>query len=224
MNEPRVYLNAYRPLAINRVGLAASARFGIPPFVDGSIRREPDLEHLHPTISCLCRADKFAPRLIIGDVVAYLAVKHAYGEDKLPHRRLVAILGVESIFASHSDAAKWFEDRGEPLPNNCMVRANPSKPLTHSHRQHSFGPGMDDEELLRKWDLFYHARARSHGVFVVCNTIFRDLSWQAPIVEDQHLLDSFGKVPVMQNPGVLPMAGLNRLLNLLGLPDQLSCQ
>lgn len=60
---PRFYLVTYRPLAYSVAGRKAAEAHGIPPFVDGSIRREPDLESAYPSISCLCRTARFAPRL-----------------------------------------------------------------------------------------------------------------------------------------------------------------
>ena len=70
-----LYINTYQPLACNAAGRAASEKFGIPPFVDGSIRGEPDLEHQFPSITCLCRGRNFAPRLREGDRVVYLTKK-----------------------------------------------------------------------------------------------------------------------------------------------------
>ena len=69
---PRYFLSSYKPLVWTTFGRAAALKHGLLPFIDGSIRREPDLEHEHPSISCLCRAGKFAPRLRVGDVVGYI--------------------------------------------------------------------------------------------------------------------------------------------------------
>lgn len=80
---PFFYLNTYVPLAASKAGRDASDRYKIAPFVDGSIRREPDLEHPFPAITCLCRADKFAPRLIPGDIVAYMLRKDRYGGGRV---------------------------------------------------------------------------------------------------------------------------------------------
>ena len=40
----RLFLNTYAALVATPAGREASKRFGLPPFIDGSIRREPDLE------------------------------------------------------------------------------------------------------------------------------------------------------------------------------------
>ena len=105
---PSFFLNSYVPLVASKPGRDASKLYGIEPFVDGSIRREPDLEHEFPAISCLCRADKFAPRLQAGDIVAYMLRKDRYGQ-KRAQRSLTAVLRVLHMFPSHAAAAKWYE-------------------------------------------------------------------------------------------------------------------
>ena len=55
---PNYYLNSYAPLVSTAAGRKAWELHELPPFIDGSIRREPDLEHEFPSISCLCRAGK----------------------------------------------------------------------------------------------------------------------------------------------------------------------
>src|SRR5688500_12057217 len=108
MGEPapgdRVFIVTYTPLVATRHGRVAAERHGLPPFIDGSIRREPDLEHPRPSISCLFRAGKFVPRLAEGDRVAYLTRRGRYGEEPLPHWRLTAVLRVVERFGSHEEA------------------------------------------------------------------------------------------------------------------------
>jgi hypothetical protein len=82
----RDFLAAFRPMVITKAGRDASARFGLPPFIDGSIRREPDLESPYPSISALCRGALFAPRLRPGDRVAFITVKGAYPPLREEHR------------------------------------------------------------------------------------------------------------------------------------------
>lgn len=71
----KAFLVAYRPLIHRRAGRVAAEQFHLPPFLDGSCRREPDLESAFPSISALCRGRNFAPRLRVGDLAAYLAAK-----------------------------------------------------------------------------------------------------------------------------------------------------
>jgi hypothetical protein len=135
----RYFLNTYVPLVATSAGRAASETHAIPPFVDGSIRREPDLEQPYPSISCLCRAGNFAPRLRASDIVGYMTCKGRYGEPREPHRRLTAVLEVIAVVPSHAEAAHWYRDRDLPLPSNCMVPGNLPKPLAESHRKHRGG-------------------------------------------------------------------------------------
>lgn len=213
----RSFLNTFRPLVATEHGRKASVTYGIPPFVDGSIRREPDLEHLHPAISCLCRTDKFAPRLAPDDIVGYMTVKGRYGDDLPRHRRLVAVLRVCTVLSSHAEGAAWYSSRGMALPNNCMVENNPPKPLEHSHGRNRNLQGLDGELLRRAWDRSYRQRAAAHGTFVVCEVLFRDLSWHAPIISDDHLRQTFGRLPATRNPGALTNEDFMRLLELLAI-------
>ncbi len=216
------YLNTFAPLVINPAGREAHEKYGIPPFVDGSIRREPDLEQPHPSISCLCRAGKFAPRLRIGDVVAYLTKPRKY-QSGVPHRRLPAVLQVVHIEPSHEAAAAWYRSRGERLPNNCMAPGNLATPVDQSNRTHVDAKTLDDAKLARRWDGQYAVRARNFGTFLICRPLFRDLSWSAPVVMREHFEKAFGRLPGTQNPGSLPRAQFQSFLELIGiavtLPD-----
>jgi hypothetical protein len=81
----RFFLTTYAPLVTTYAGRVACEVHRLKPFIDGSIRREPYLEHRYPSISCLCRADKFATRLEVGDFVAYMTRKGRYGDAKITH-------------------------------------------------------------------------------------------------------------------------------------------
>ncbi len=213
---PHYYLNTYAPLVTSSAGRLACQEYDIPPFVDGSIRREPDLEHEYPVISCLCRGDKFAPRLEVGDTVAYLTRKARFGTGK-SQRRLTAVLQVQTVLVSHEDGSNWYRDQNLDLPSNCMVRGNEHEPLVRSHRQHVDSKKLSDEKLSRRWDGQYRVRASRYGSFVVCDVLFRDLSWEAPVVNDDKLVKAFGRIPGTQNPGSLPQGEFHLLLGLLGI-------
>jgi hypothetical protein len=202
-----LYLNTYTPLVATAAGRKASETFKILPFVDGSIRREPDLEHRFPSITCLCRGQMFAPRLESGDVVVYLTLKGYYGEGEA-HRRLAAILLVDRVFDRHEDAAGWYRSLDLPVPSNCMVGGNAPRPVEQSLR-----PDAD----AAAWDAEYKARARANGTFVVCRPFQRkvNLSWKAPALHDADLRAIFGRVPGTRNPGALSMSHLQPLLDRL---------
>jgi hypothetical protein len=183
-------------------GRDAAIRHHLPPFIDGSIRREPDLEHATPSISCLCRGANFAPRLRVGDVVAYMTVKGTYGEGSR-HHRLTALLRVARLFDSHADAAVWFKSVRRPLPSNCMVDGNEPNPVDRSHRSNN-QRHPEEAEWTRRWDLGYRQRARASGRFVVCDALWRDLDWSAPRLTERDLASVFGRVPGTRNPGAWP--------------------
>jgi hypothetical protein len=207
---PRLFVNTYRPLALTRSGMDVARRESLPPFVDSSIRREPDLEHEWPAISCLCRAGKFAPRLAVGDIVVYLTVKARY-RSKRSHRRLTAVLRVVQRFSTHREAARWYRSRRQRLPSNCIACGNPPLPLTQTALR---GAGCAAAEQLERC---YCARSREHGDFLACEPLYRELSFDAPVVHDSDLKHVFGKVPGTQNPAPFPVELLRRLARRLGL-------
>lgn len=194
------FLNTFCPLAATKPGREASENHGLPPFIDGSIRREPDFEHEFPAISCLCRSDKFAPRLRPGDTIAYISQKARYGKPTA-HRRLAAILRVTRTLPSHAAGAEWYRARGLALPSNCHVKDNDPQPLDWSHRRNPETRHLPDDERLRRWDASYRMRARQFPIFVICRSVLVDTSWQAPIVHDEDLIAVFGRIPGTQNPG-----------------------
>jgi hypothetical protein len=210
------FIVTYTPLVDTQAGRKAAESHGLPPFIDGSIRREPDLEHEFPAISCLCRAGKFAPRLNVGDVVAYMTKNHRFGTGR-KQRHLAAVLVVDRILDSHSHASEWYRERGLRLPSNCWVDENPAEPLDRCHRRFPRGSSGPDDRRHRQWDNGYRIRVETHPRFLVCRALFRDLSWEAPVVADQHLLDAFGRIPGTQNPGALPEDGFTRLMQALGI-------
>jgi hypothetical protein len=210
------YLVTYTPLVGSKAGREAAQVHRLPPFIDGSIRREPDLANRYPAISCLCRTDKFAPKLQRGDVVAYMTKSGTLGTNER-QRRLTAALQVHKTFPSHQAAAAWYGERNLKLPTNCCVRGNPAQPLDHSHRIFEKSACAGDAQTHREWDTVYRERAEAYPVFVVCKKLFRDLSWKAPKVTDAQLKTVFGKIPGTQNPGAHDVKRFERLMALVGL-------
>ncbi len=215
---PNFYFTSYCPLIASMVGRAAAISYGLAPFVDGSIRREPDLEHPLPAITCLCRADKFAPRLQVGDVVVYVTKKAKYLSEKEPHRRLTAVLQVQSILPSHAAAAAWYKSHEVVLPNNCMVDGNPAKPLEQSHRIAPDRAIATGTKLWKLWDKGYRQRSQQFGTVVVCRPLFVELGSNAPVVDDAKLIAVFGHVPSTQNPGKQTIEQFRQLVALVKLP------
>jgi hypothetical protein len=216
------YLNSYVPLVASPEGREASAKFRILPFVDGSIRREPDLEHERPSISCLCRGPMFAPRLRVGDVVGYRTNKGTYDDSRDPERRFIAVLKVLHLLPTHEGAADWYTREGFPLPSNCMVPGNPPQPLDRSHRLFNASDCAGDARTLEEWDASYQKRANDNPTFVVCLKLWSNLGWSAPVVTNDDLIAAFDRIPGAENPGKLPRAGFETLLKRLGIDVVLS--
>lgn len=183
-----IYLAKYRPLNSTPEGRHAVARFKLPPYVDGSCRREPDFQCEFPSISALCRGELFAPNLQAGDEVVYITTKDFYGEA-LKHWRVVARLKILKRFDSHIEAATWYRGKVGTLPNNCMVAGNPPLPLSHTTRggtNCATGCGSI-AATLKQWNEHYQKRANTIPVFLACQTIWKQLTSPA-ILTDQAAL------------------------------------
>jgi hypothetical protein len=149
----------YRPLCSTPAGRRVKSD---PPYADGSCRREPDLESKFPSITALCRGRNFAPRLHVGDRVAYVSSAQA------GTWRLTALLEVVKRFETHEEAATWYRGQGLPPPSNCMVRGTSPLPLRRTH-------GVSHCGELKKWDEHYQQRANECGVFLACKPLWRNL-------------------------------------------------
>ncbi len=195
------YLNSFKPLCQTKQGRVAIEKFGFPPFIDTSCRREPDFQADIPSISALCRGKMFAPRLREGDSVIYMTVKGQYAPVQFRHWRLVAILRVIKRFESHKDAALWYREKGLSVPSNCMVDGNAclSYEMTAGTQTSRFGDVANTDELLKRWDLSYRLRAKRCGVFLACEAEFLSL-YEPPILTDEDLLQIFGRIPPTLTP------------------------
>ena len=74
-----IKLNSYRPLCISEQGREAIKKYGFPPFIDSSCRRDPDLENEYPLTTALCRGENFAPKVNVGVIIVYMPRKGDYG-------------------------------------------------------------------------------------------------------------------------------------------------
>jgi hypothetical protein len=188
------FLCSFRPLAESEHGRKAIASFGLPPFVDASCRREPDFESQFPSITALCRCGSYAPRLGVGDSIVYITKKAQYPGIEEPHSRLVAILKVVATFQSHSSAADWYRARQLPVPSNCIVFGNPPLPLEKTDRFY---------EDLNRWDAIYRLRAKTWGIFHVCEPLFRELH-HPPAINKETMAGIFGCIPETRIPPSIP--------------------
>jgi hypothetical protein len=198
------FLCSFRPLYPKRNGSSAINLGGLPPFIDGSCRREPDFQSIAPSISALCRSTKFAPRLQAGCMVAYISNRIQFEGDC--GWALVALLRVIRRFESHETAAAWYREQGYPVPSNCMVPGNPPQPYHFTNRKPPAivakrvgATDADPGRAIRLWDAIYAQRARNCGVFLACEAFFLKL-WHPPILRRADLIDIFGRVRGTQNP------------------------
>ena len=203
--EPRFYLCSYWPLCKTQGGRQAVVKYGLPPYVNGLSRREPDFEHRMPAITASSRGRNFAPRLHPGDTVLYTTTKGRWGDVRRPHWRLVAVLEVVARFATHADAAAWYRAQGMRPPGNCVVDHNRPLPVPltlHHGRLH------DDA-----WDAVCQARAAQCGTLLACTPRFLALT-DPPVLTQDDLLACFGTVPNTRTPPEITEAAFDHLLAL----------
>ncbi len=203
------YLASFRPLRATAHGRQAVQDHGLPPFIDGSCRREPDLEHDWPSISGLCRGGNFAPRLQVGDHVAFVTIKGRYDRGAPPCWKLVAVLRVAQRFVTHKEAAAWYSDKGLRLPSNCMVPGNDPVPL-----ERTLGPsghqGCSGPEIIKEWDGIYQQRAKEWPVMLACEKLMVEL-YDPVRIEEADWMRWIGKVPGTQNPPMIDNGLLDHL-------------
>jgi hypothetical protein len=208
------YLCSYRPLAASAAGRMAALAHGLPPFIDGSCRREPDLQAAAPSISALCRRSIFAPRIWPGDRVAYISAKGRYAGDAC--WCLVALLRVELRFESHVAAAKWYLSNGHDLPSNCMVPGNEPQKYDRTNRhpppevRARVNAEIDPTRTVRLWDATYAPRARDYGAFLACRSDFLEL-WHPPLLRHSDMMAFFNRIPGTQNPPKIARDEFERL-------------
>lgn len=160
------YLCFYDPLIATKQGRRALFTHPLPSFIDGSCRREPDLDLDYPSVSSIRDGQSLVPNLRVGDKLVYLASKEFYFGSTVAHWRLVAILNVFEEFRSHRDAFLWYAQLGSRIPSNCLVDTNDPEPFGLTHG--CVPPQLKDkvgkvthEELVRLWDAeHWHSAGR----------------------------------------------------------------
>lgn len=190
----------------------------LPPFIDASCRREPDLEAHFPAISALCHTTHFAPRLQRGDQVAYMTCKFRLA-PQAACRYLVAILEIHERFESHAAAAEWYRAHGLPLPSNCLVEGNPPQPYEKTGGLRAadarrFCARSGNRGAVRNWDAAYAARASQCGVLLACRVLHRALH-SPPALTEAVLIEIFDRVPGTQNPPQIAKQQMRKLVALM---------
>lgn len=207
----RYYLNTYRPLCKTKFGRQAILKYSLLPFIDGSCRREPDFESEFPSITAICRVDKFVPRLWPGDKIVYLTVQGNYMHELNPHYRLVSVLEVVERFENHGDAAKWYRNKNFKLPNNCLVDNNapmsveytlgsiPEKIIRRFDKYPNNQKNVALGKYLSEWDNEYWERVKKCSIFIVCKKYYLELN-EPKIIYPEEIRKIFNRIPGTQNP------------------------
>jgi hypothetical protein len=215
----RCFLATYRPLVKSPSGRQAVRQHALRPFIDGSCRREPDFESRFPSITATCRGRNFAPRLRVGDRIAYLTVKGKYLGDPESGWRLVAVLRVIQRFPSHDEGALWYARQSEPLPSNCLVDGNPPKPFEFTNGdppaevKKRMAAKRDSVQAIRLWDATYRQRVARWPVFLATRAEFIELN-QPPQLCEKHMLAIFNKIPGTLNPPKISCEKVEGLVRL----------
>jgi hypothetical protein len=217
-----IRLNSFYPICHTDIGLRAISQCGFPPFIDASCRREPDFENDYPSITSICRQDKFAPHLIENDIVVYITVKGKWMQN-FDHYRLVAILEVIDKRDTHLDAASWYRHRDIEIPSNCMIADNP--PYQFHETAGNYNTGKEIKRFLsrdpvkqqtignariKQWDKEYLFKTQKWGNFVMTKRIFVELS-DPPILTEEILDGIFERVPNTQMPNYIEKEQFKKL-------------
>jgi hypothetical protein len=207
---------------MTEIGMRAVKDYGSPPFIDASCRREPDFENDYPSITALCRQEKFAPLLCPNDIVVYITVKGKWLTD-FDHYRLISILVVTEKKENHNQAATWYRNKNISLPSNCMVEDNP--PLEFQETAGNYERRVDIQKFLNYdiekqkqigkrrielWNAEYLNRSKKWGDFVVTKPIFTEL-YNPPILTVEDMKKIFGRVPNTRTPNKIKKEQLKEL-------------
>jgi hypothetical protein len=200
-------LNCYTPLCLSKRGRVVAETKGIPPFVDASCRREPDLEHKYPSITSLCRPGKLIPRLKKGDKVVYVTKKSTYGAD-VHGWRLTAILEVIDVLKNHEQAQEWYKKKILPLPSNCMVKGNKPIPQEKSGLCGCSSGNYEEAELE------YQRRAEKHPEFAVTKKIKTELK-NPYTITDSVMKKILKRIPLLRTPPKIKEEEFNKLYTFM---------
>ena len=173
----KIFLNSYYPITATPFGRAAAKQFDIHPLEDGSIRREPDLTHVKPCISGLCRPRSMKDiKLEVGDIMIY--------KTNGSHQ-LAAILEVEHFFETHKDAADYFANHNLPVPSNNITRDPLPLEMSHIKDFQHAANGSDrlKERVLQTWDADYQDRGSKPGntYFIMTRSIYNAVYDRIPL-------------------------------------------
>ena len=199
------YQVSYHPLCSTPFG--RNSAVGIhsrKPFLDHSCRREPDFTSENPGITALCRGANFAPKLKVGDRIAYITVKRTYSKW-VPccsdGSLITACLEVITVCKTHHDAEQWYNSRGFKVPSNCITPTNGllQHELTGGHfdkrgvgvhginntvfNSHTpAGQAANGKVIVSKMDGVYAKRAKANPCFVITKWITGNTSCPPQVI------------------------------------------
>lgn len=224
-NIGQIRLSSYKPICMNLFGLKAIEKYELPLFIDASCRREPDFENPNPSITALCRQDKFAPHLNVNDIIVYITTQDKYKNEytKEKHHRLVGILQVIEKKYSHRDAANWYKERSIQVPSNCMIPENSPEVYDKTASLYDRKKEMQDyfskpssvrekigERTVKNWNADYQRKADTWGDFVITKPIFLELN-NPPIILRNDFQRIFGRFPQTRMPNKISFEELQGL-------------
>ena len=198
---PTFWLSTYHPLASEPEGPWRNHAPALPPYVDASCRREPDLESSFPTITGLSRPPSVR-KLAEGDIVVYVTTRGPF-EGQEPHRRLTAVLTVLSARKSHAGAGDFYREKGLPLPRNLLLPGNGPLPIEMTEGFYR-ADGPDGEEVrvsprdagdgprvVAEWDKQFTLRKNQCQDVRICEPRFVDVA-QGRVLDDATVTSVFG--------------------------------
>lgn len=190
---PKTYLSSFYPLCSTRAGKKAVTKFKLPPFIDGSCRREPDFQNELPCITGLCRPG-FAEKLEIGDKIIYVTNKKGIGA-----RKIIAELKVIRIFENHEEASDFYKNNNKTIPNNLMVAGSQPFELEKTHCKMGWDEWVKSNNSLEQWDNEYIKRAKSKPKVIQCEIIYTNLNNPFKLNEGKLV----NRKLIAQNPPIL---------------------
>jgi len=213
-----VYLTTFIPICYNGNGRNNAIAHGLPPFIDGSCRREPDFQNPFPAITQLCRPGKLVTRLLVGDLVIYLTKVGNYGIPPT-HWNFIGILEILNLQINHSSAANYYLANNIPVSQNVICNHTTPFPLGMTHGLCGFAHGnLNSNRIISLWNNIYISRANSYSKVAITNVWEGHLHLNnPPQIIHTMMIDIFGRIPGTQNPPKLTdveWSAFRRIMNI----------
>lgn len=211
-----VFLNSFIPLVINKQGIKASKYYKIPPFVDGSCRREPDFQNPFPAITQLCRPGKLVTRLNVGDLVIYITKLASYGNPPA-HWKFIGVLEVIDFAKNHNQAEAYYIKNQLPVSQNVICNQTTPFPFHMTHGISGFPTkNLSPQNVIKKWNNYYIYRAKNYPKVAITRAWKDTLNLNnSPIITNAIMNNIFGRIPGTQNPPKISYSEWANFRNIL---------